>query len=220
MGVRSASVEAVLFDLDGTLLDTHDLILSSFRHATSSVLGQTYSDEVLLRKVGQPLATQMWDFTEDPSVHEALLNVYREHNHAIHDEMVRVFDGVEGMLAQIEARGFGVGVVTSKMHALALRGLEVCGIAPYVSCLVGPDDYPAHKPDPGPVRHGCELLGIDPRRCLYVGDSPFDMQAGRGAGCVTVAVTWGMFGREALEEQAPDFMIDSPDQLPSLDALR
>lgn len=212
----SCAIKAVLFDLDGTLLDTHDLILTSFRYTMDKVLGESFPEEVLMKKVGQPLETQMWDFTDDPDVHEQLLATYRAYNHEVHDERVRAFAGVADMLASVKERGLRIGVVTSKRHALAQRGLEVCGLAGYVECLVGPDDFPAHKPDPGPVRYGCELLELDPSECLYVGDSPFDMQAGNGAGCVTVAVTWGMFSRDLLAANSPTHTIDEPEGLAAL----
>lgn len=212
----SCAIKAVLFDLDGTLLDTHDLILTSFRYTMDKVLGESFPEEVLMKKVGQPLETQMWDFTDDPDVHEQLLATYRAYNHEVHDERVRAFAGVADMLASVKERGLRIGVVTSKRHALAQRGLEVCGLAGYVECLVGPDDFPAHKPDPGPVRYGCELLELDPSECLYVGDSPFDMQAGNGAGCVTVAVTWGMFSRDLLAANSPAHTIDKPEGLAAL----
>lgn len=211
--VKPLGVKAVLFDLDGTLLDTHDLILESFHHTVDKVLGKSFSDEDLMKKVGQPLETQMWDFTDDPQVHEQLLQTYRSYNHEVHDECVRAFGGVADMLDAVHELGLRIGVVTSKRHALAQRGLEVCGLAQHVECLVGPDDFPAHKPDPGPVRYGCELLGFDPSECLYVGDSPFDMQAGNGAGCTTVAVTWGMFDRSVLAATSPAFTIDEPEEL-------
>lgn len=209
----SQKIKAVLFDLDGTLLDTHDLILASFGHAVSEVLGKTFPEKVLMQKVGQPLDVQMWDFTDDPAVHERLLSVYREHNHRIHDQYVHAFPGIAEALAQLKGLGVPMGVVTSKRHALAQRGLDVCGLAEFAACLVGPDDYPAHKPDPGPVRYGCELLGFSSDECVYVGDSPFDMQAGNAAGCTTIAVSWGMFDREVLEAQSPAFMISSADEL-------
>lgn len=212
----AGSFKAVLFDLDGTLLDTHELILASFRHSMDEVLGASFPEEELMKKVGQPLETQMWDFTDDPAVHERLLTVYRNYNHEVHDECVRAFDGVSSMLADVRERGLRVGVVTSKRHALAQRGLEVCGLADYVECLVGPDDFPAHKPDPGPVAYGCELLGCAPSECLYVGDSPFDTQAGNGAGCTTVAVCWGMFSPEVLAASSPSHTIEKPEELAAL----
>ena len=69
-----------------------------------------------------------------------------------------------------------MGVVTSKMHALAWRGLQVVGAAPYLGCLIGADDCAKHKPDPAPILLGCERMGAQPEECVYVGDSPFDMR--------------------------------------------
>ncbi|WP_172135299.1 HAD family hydrolase [Adlercreutzia sp. ZJ473] len=212
----SHEIQGVLFDLDGTLIDTHDLILSSFRHATREVLGREFPDEVLMQKVGQPLVVQMWDFADDDATHELLVRTYREHNHSVHDAMVHTFPQVKEVLEALSAEGCPMGVVTSKRHALAQRALDVLGIASNFKFLVGPDDYPAHKPDPGPVEHGCDLLGLRPETCLYVGDSPFDMQAGNGAGCVTVAATWGMFPPEVLAAEGPDFTLASISELPAL----
>lgn len=106
-----------------------------------------------------------------------------------------------------------MGVVTSKRHAMAQRGLEMSGIADHFQCLIGHDDWPEHKPAPGPILRGCELLGVAPECSLYVGDSPFDIQAGNAAGCATAAALWGMFPREALAAERPTFMCDSLTEL-------
>lgn len=209
-------VEGILFDNDGTLVDTHDLILASMRHSTRAVLGRVIPDEDLMRKVGQPLAVQMRDFTSDEAEQEEILRVYREHNHAIHDESIVAFPGVEDVLGRLAERGFKMGVVTSKMHALAWRGLKITGLAPYLGCCIGADDCVRFKPNAEPVFRGLEALGLQACECLYVGDSPFDIQAGKAAGCVTVAVTWGMFPESALQAESPDFIIAQPPELLSL----
>ena len=206
----------ILFDNDGTLVDTHELILASMRHSTRTVLGRVIPDEELVRKVGQPLAVQMADFTPDAAEQEELLRVYREHNLALHDQVVRAFPGAEETLASLAAQGMKLGVVTSKMHELAWRGLSICGLAPYLSCCIGADDCERFKPDGEPVALGARALGLAPRECLYVGDSPYDIQAGRAAGCTTVAVTWGSFAPEVLAAERPDFTCDTFDSLQSL----
>lgn len=198
-----AELKAILFDNDGTIVDTHDLLLKTFRHTVETVLGKTVPAEVLMAKVGLPLEVQMWDYTDDPEVHAALLAEFRSYNATVHDEMVKLFDGAAQTLSALDAAGFKLGVVTSKRHALAQHGLELLGVMGHFSCLVGADDFPEHKPEPGPVAHGARLLGVSPDECLYVGDSPFDMQAGSGAGCATVAALWGMFPEEVLRAQAP-----------------
>lgn len=204
---------AVLFDLDGTLIDTYQLILESFRHATKQVLGRNIPDEQLMAKVGQPLSTQMWDWTDDEDVHNELLSSYRAFNHAMHDDHVAAFSGIPQLMQTLHQQRIHLGVVTSKLHWLAQRGLECAGLAQYMEVVVAPDDYPqAHKPDPGPVLYGCELLGVDPKECWYVGDSPYDIQAGNDAGCKTAAALWGMFAEEDLLVQQPTICCKTPDE--------
>lgn len=206
-------VKGILFDNDGTLVDTHDIILASMRHSTREVLGRVIPDEALMRKVGQPLAVQMRDFSSDPAEQEEMLRVYREHNHVIHDGAIRAFPGVVDGVAALRAGGLSLGVVTSKMHALAWRGLEITGLSPYLSCCIGADDCEQFKPHPEPVARGLEALGLAPEECLYVGDSPFDIRAGKAAGCATVAVLWGMFDGDALRSECPDYECATFDDL-------
>ena len=202
-------MKAVLFDNDGTLVDTRDIILASMRHATSTVLGRVIPDDVLMRKVGQPLVVQMRDFTPDEAEQAELLRVYREHNATIHDDGISAFPQAADVLAELARRGFALGVVTSKLRVTAWHGLEICGLAPYLSCCIGAEDCIRYKPEPEPVERGAQALGVASDECLYVGDSPFDLQAGRSAGCLTAAVTWGVFPESALAAESPDFMCHS-----------
>ena len=109
-----------------------------------------------------------------------------------------------------------MGVVTSKRHELAERGLELTGIAEFFDVLIAPDDWPEHEPAPGPILRECELLGLDPHACLYIGDSPYDIQAGNRAGCLTVAALWGMFPAAALEAESPALTCTNLSQLADL----
>ena len=211
-----SQVKAVLFDLDGTLLDTYQLILDSMRYTIRTELGLEYSDEQLMAKVGQPLAVQMTDFAPDPRVADVLVETYREHNETLHDKVVRAFDGIPEVLAALKGVGLALGVVTSKRHELAQRGLDITGLSQYLDFVVGPDDWPEFKPAPGSVLYGCRLAGCDPRECVYVGDSPFDIQAGNGAGCFTIAALWGMFPEETLCAQTPSYVCEQPADILSL----
>lgn len=197
-------VKAVLFDLDGTLLDTHALLAVSYDHAVREVLHKEWPEEKLLSMVGRPLLETMVVFADgDEEVGAEMTRVYRAYNESIHDEYVRAYDGIPEALAELADRGIAMGLVTSKFHKLAWRGLEVCGISKYLTAMVAPDTFPVSKPDPAPVLHGCELLGLDPSEVVYVGDSPFDVHAGIGAGCRTIACTWGFFTQEQLEPEHP-----------------
>ena len=196
-------VEAVLFDLDGTLVDTYDLILASQRYATRKVLGRVISDERLMATVGTPLEDQMADYTDDPAVVAELCAVYREHNARVTDELIKCFDGIVAELACLREAGVRMGVVTSKRADVARLAMDRYDITEFMECLVGGTDTARHKPEPDPVLKGCELLGIDPSACIYAGDSPFDIRAGNAAGCKTLAVTWGMFAEEKLVAENP-----------------
>ena len=209
-------IRCLLWDLDGTLQDSYGLILSSFRYATKRVLGRVIPDEELMAKVGQPLGTQMWDFTDDPEVHHQLTTIYRQHNHWVHDSALREFPGMREACAALKAAGYVMGVVTSKRHELAQRGLEVVGLASYFDFLVGSDDCAEHKPAPGPVLAGCERAGFAPEECMYVGDSPFDMASANAAGTVSVAALWGMFPRDVMEAEHPDYLCEDVSDLVAL----
>lgn len=213
---RTADVTAVLFDLDGTLIDTIEHILASFRHATRTVLGISLPDDVLLRNVGVPLAAQMREFTDDEAVAEELLATYRSFNHACHDEMARLYPGTIETLDDLRDRHIPMGVVTSKGTAMARRGIDLFGLGAYFAVVVTADDVALHKPDPFPVRHAAALLGLTPAQCAYVGDSPHDVEAGNAAGAVTVAVTWGVSDEARLREAGPDYILGDLTTLPDL----
>lgn len=207
-----------LFDNDGTLVDTHAIILDSMRYSTRKVLGRVYPDEVLMHRVGQPLFDQMCFFTSDEDTRNEIVRVYREHNATIHDKRIKAFPGMADALAALRDQGYALGVSTSKLRSIAWRGLEITGLAPYLDCCIGSEDCVEHKPKPEPVLRGIEALQLTTETCAYVGDSPYDIQAGNAAGCVTVAVTWGSFAKEVLLEQHPDHVCESLDELVSLGA--
>jgi len=119
-------------------------------------------------------------------------------------------------LEAIRVHGVPMGVVTSKGTAMALKGIELLGLERFLSVLVTADDVPLHKPDPYPVRHAAQELQVDPARVAYIGDSPADIAAARGAGAVAIGATWGVSARERLEAAGPDFMLDDISQVPDL----
>jgi len=207
-------VEAVLFDLDGTLIDTLDLILASMRFATETVLGASPPDEVLMHNVGVPLIVQMREFDEEKA--DELLRTYREHNARVHDSMVREYPGVEPALESILAGGRRLGIVTSKSAPVARRGLERFSLERFFEVVVTCEDVPIHKPDPHPLCYAAELLGLPPGACAYVGDSPHDMTAALAAGCVAVAATWGVATRERVLEPGPAYAVSSMAEVAAL----
>jgi pyrophosphatase PpaX len=208
------SIKAVLFDLDGTLIDTEELILTSFKYATEKVLGRTIPNEDLLNMVGTPLDVQM---EQIDTAHAAqLVEVYRAHNRTVHDELVRGFLGVREALDELLGDGYRLAVVTSKRHELAVRGLTCFGLERCFEFLLGSDDTQQHKPDPGPIFEAAARLEVDTGVCVYVGDSPYDMRAARAAGAVAVAALWGMFSHERLQAAGAEYEAATIGELPAL----
>jgi pyrophosphatase PpaX len=205
---------AILFDLDGTLIDTGELILTSFRYATRKVLERVIPDDELMDLVGIPLAKQMEMIDAEHA--EELTAVYREHNARVHDELIHEFVGTREALEELKAGGIPLVVVTSKRNELAERGLNCFGLLGFFDFLIGSDDTELHKPNPEPLLLAAERLGVPIAECVYLGDSPYDMQAARAAGALAVAATWGVFSRERLLEAGAEWEIAALGELPGL----
>jgi pyrophosphatase PpaX len=211
---RLACLRAVLFDLDGTLIDTVELIRVSFRYATEKVLGEALPDELTMANVGQPLRTQFEDLA--PGRADELTRVYREFNRAHHDELARSYPGTVEALQAIAAHGIPMGVVTSKGAEGARRGLDLFGLSGFFEVVVSADDVPIHKPDPYPLRAAASLMGVPLEYCVYIGDSPHDMQAAVSGGAIAVAALWGAFTENDVLAPDPPFALREIGELPAL----
>ena len=209
-------IRGVLFDLDGTLLDTYELISASFHHCMVDVLGEDRSMDLFDSMLGQPLAVQLAAYVEDPDVLQKLLASYRAHNAQAQYELLHGFEGMDEALKALKAEGYAMGVATAKLHNPAMTNLQIAGIWDYFDCLVGADDAPRSKPEPDSILLAASKLGLDPASCVYVGDSPFDMQAGNAAGCTTVAVHWGQHPLDRLLAAGPTLECLAPANLPSV----
>lgn len=215
----SARFSTYLFDLDGTLIDTIDLILQSWRHTLRQHLGHALPDAVLLEGLGIPLRPQVARFAPDPRSVDAMVTTYREFNHANHDRLVRRYPGVDGMLAALKSQGAALGVVTSKGRWISARGLAACDLTRYFDVLITADDVEEHKPMPQPVLEAVRRLKADLRTTVFVGDSPHDMAAGRAAGVATGAALWGPFTWGALEGHEPSYQLRQPADVLSMAGL-
>lgn len=204
--------QTVLFDLDGTLIDSGPLILASFRHATRSVLDRTIPAEELMAGVGgHGIEAQMRVFDEDRV--DELVRVYREHNQRVYHD-VRAFDGIPAVLERLHAQGRTMGVVTVKSRPTVDVTFQVLPLGGYFETVVAAEDTVRHKPDPEPLRLALDRLGADAGSAVYVGDSPFDIRAAKAAGMASVAVGWGGIHPLArLEAERPDLVVDEPAQL-------
>jgi pyrophosphatase PpaX len=199
--------DAVLLDLDGTVLDTAELILGSWRHVRDR-FGLAATDVEFRRGMGRPLAEVLGAFADGPDGTRALVDAYRTHNLDRHDALVKAFPGIPEAFEILRGRGVKLAIVTSKYRPTAERGLALTGLV--VDAVVGPMDAPRPKPAPDPVWRALELVGVDRDRAVMVGDSPHDIAAARAAGVRSAAVRWGMFPEDELAAEHPDVWLDDP----------
>jgi pyrophosphatase PpaX len=203
----------VLFDLDGTLIDSGPMIVSSMKHAARSVLGQEIPDEVLSAAVGGPgLVAQMQALAPDRV--DDLVAAYREHNEPLHEELEAFWEVVE-VLPRLREEGRRLGIVTAKRRAtVGLAFDRLPGLEESFDVVVTSDDTERHKPSPDPILKALERLGAAPADAAYVGDSPFDVRSAKAAGVYAIAVAWGgIHGDEVLLHQEPDAFVRHAEEL-------
>lgn len=209
------TLPAILFDLDGTLIDTIELILSSARHAFEEWPVRP-TDEEWVRGIGTPLVQQLRAYAANDDQLALLLARYRRYQNEHHDRLTRCYDDVPDVIAALADRGHQMAVVTSKASPIAHQSLAFVGLDHFFPVVVGYDDTARHKPDPEPVRVALSRLGVSPDDAVFVGDSPHDILAGNAADVMTIAALWGPFDRETLADARPDHFIECMAELPGV----
>lgn len=210
--INVVSYPVVLFDLDGTVIDSGAIILASMRHAAKEVLGAEVADEELMAAVGGPgLEAQMRALAPDRV--DELVSVYRAHNEPLHDELT-CCAGMEDVLVRLRDEGRRLGIVTAKRRQTVELAFARLPIEHLFETVVGGDETERHKPDPAPLLLALERLGARPEDAAYVGDAPFDVKAAKAAGVFAIGVTWGgIHARERLTAESPDALVDTPEEL-------
>lgn len=206
--------QTILFDLDGTILDTNELIIQSFLHTFEGITAEPLTRELLIPNMGRPLIDQMRYFSGREEVAD-LIAKYRTYNVARHDEFVIAFPYVAETLAQLKAAGMKLGIVTSKIRLTSEMGLRLCGLFDYFDSIVTVEDVERAKPDPEGIERALRELGGDKASAVMVGDSHYDVEAAHNAGIASIAVAWSLKGIEYLRYYKPTYIIqDMRDILP------
>jgi len=210
---------AILFDLDGTLIDSTALILASARHAFDGVSAHSYTEPEWLTGMGMPLRTQVARFAASEAEVELVIARYQAFQDVHHDELVTAFHDAAATLDELRRRGHPMAIVTGKGGVMARHGLAHCRL--HFDVIVAADDCVRHKPHPEPVLLALDHLGIAPEQAVFVGDSPHDMAAGNAAGVTTVGALWGPFAAHdlAAAHHRLERLADLPALLDRLPAL-
>ncbi len=199
--------EAILFDFDGTVIDTNELIILSYKHAFKTVLGYDISLEEILGLFGRPLLISL---QEDYGMEngEKLYWAFREFNESRHDEIAKPFNGIPETIYEFRNNGFKTGIVTSKRMEMLKRGLKLLNLENSFDVLIAAEDTKEHKPSPEPLICACERLNVKPCNTLYVGDSVFDILCAKNAGVKSCGVGYTLTETDKLYEAGMDFLVD------------
>ena len=202
----------VLFDLDGTVIDSGSIILASMRHAAQTVLGREIPDAQLVAAVGGPGLVEQMRILDEDRVDE-LVECYRAHNEPLHAELAECA-GMTDVLTTLKEEGRRLGIVTAKRRVTVDIAFRYLPLEAFFQIVVGSDDTERHKPDPEPLLYALQQLDADPGDAAYVGDSPFDVRAAKAGGLHAIAVTWGgIHHRERLEAEEPDAIVADTEEL-------
>lgn len=206
-------IKGILFDFDGTLANTIDLIVAAFEHTCATALDFKPPRQEIINTIGLPLgdALELLTSIHEPERIVQLRQVYGQFNADNHDTMIKPIEGVAELLPELRRRNIKLAVVSSKKLYMLQRGMNCLGMTQYIDATVSVLDTEHGKPAPDPMLLACERLGLAPDECLCVGDSPFDIQSGNAAGCYTVAVEYTQLDWQNLLEQGkPDYTIAQP----------
>jgi len=204
-------INTLLFDLDGTLINTNELIIASFQDTLDHYYPTKYGRDDIIHFIGEPLETSFQRV--DPERIEEMVTHYRTHNVAHHDELVTEYPHVKETLQALADAGYRLGIVTTKRWDTVVMGLELTGLKPFFEVVVTIDDIKNPKPHPEPVQLALKQLNSLPENAIMVGDSPSDIESGRRAGTKTVGVAWSIKGEAMIREAQPDFVVDDMQEL-------
>ncbi len=209
-----AKINTVLFDFDGTIMDTNELILQSWQHTFRTVEGKERPREDIIGTFGEPLYVTMEKVLPQLSVEEGA-KIYRSYHHDKFTELIEIFPGILDLLKELKARGYKTGIVTSRLRHTTELGLEKYEMEQYFDTIVTCDDTDRHKPDPEPVKIALERLGSMPEEAVMIGDSIFDILCAKGAGVKSVLVSWALAisDEDKTGNNKPDYIIETAQEL-------
>jgi len=211
------SVKAVIFDFDGTVADTNQLVIDSWQHTYKAVNGEPHPVDKIVKSFGEPLRATMVKVFPDRDTDE-VIQIYRDYQMQQTDNKeyaLKLFPGIRELLDQLKRRGYLVGMVTSRTRETCVRGLKRLDIEKYMDAVVTCNDTDKHKPDPEPAQICLSELGVEPVQAVMVGDTLFDIGCAHNAGMKAVLVEWAVAvtSEDLQGPDKPEFVIEKAEDL-------
>lgn len=200
-------ITTLLFDLDGTLIDTNELIVSSYLHTLDKYYPGRYGREDVLPFLGPPLIDAFMEV--DPEKAEEMVSIYRKYNLEQHDLLVTEFNGVFETIRTLHENNYKLAIVSTKMRDTVLKGLALTNLDQFFDVIITLNEVENAKPDPEPLEKALAALDSKPEEAMMIGDNYHDILGGKNAGTYTCGVAWSLKGRSYLEEFKPDFMLEN-----------
>lgn len=212
----SSKIKTLLFDLDGTLLDTNELIITSYLHVFDQLYPGRFSREDVLPFLGPTLFDAF--ASVDPDRVDEMITMYRTFNADQHDMLVREFEGVYETIRTLHENNFKMAIVSTKIRKPVLKGLKLANLDPFFDVVITLDEVEKPKPDPEPLQKALLELGSVPEEAMMIGDNSHDILGGKNTGTYTCGVAWSAKGADYLKQFEPDFMLEKMSDL--LDILQ
>jgi pyrophosphatase PpaX len=200
-------ITTILFDLDGTLIDTNDLIITTYLHTLEKYYPSQFTREDVLPFIGPTLHESFGSI--DPERVEEMILEYRTFNIANHDELVKEFAGVLETVQTLKEKGYKLGIVTTKRHDVTMKGLRLMNLDALFEVIIAYDHVTKTKPDPEPIFKALEQLDSTAEETIMVGDNHHDILAGKNAGTLTAGCAWSIKGRDYIAKYEPDYILEN-----------
>jgi len=207
-------ITTILFDFDGTIMDTNGLIINSWQHTFRTIEGKERPEEEIIATLGEPLLLSMKNLLPSVDPHDAV-EIYRQYQHGNFSDEISVFPGMEGMIRKLKLQGYKMGIVTSRMTNTTIKGLEKFNLTECFEAVVTCDHTEKHKPDPDPIYIALDKLGSKPDEAIMIGDTKFDILCAKNAGVGSVLVGWAitMPESERTGENEPEYIIEKAEDI-------
>lgn len=214
MEIIDSKIKAVLFDFDGTIMDTNQIIINSWQHTFRELLGEEQPLSRILNTFGEPLEISMKKEFPDIPV-EKSVNIYRDYHRERFVDSIEIFPGIQDLIEKLGGLGYKLAVVTSRLPGSTMQGLEKYGLERWFDEVITCNDTIKHKPDPEPVQLALDRLEVSAAEAVLIGDSIFDISSAKGAGVKSILVGWTAAEKHQKIHgiNDPDYQIDEVDDV-------